>query len=70
MFVYSQWFWNIGSWAAHLIHEARGKVVAVSDITGAIKNSNGLDIPSILLSVSGPHQQAHIDFGTRYSSIC
>ena len=45
----------MGSWAAQLIHEAGGKVVVVSDITGAMKNINGLDIPSLLLSVSGPH---------------
>lgn len=32
-----------------LIHEKGGKVVAVSDITGAVKNPNGLDIPALLL---------------------
>ncbi|CAN1245988.1 Glutamate dehydrogenase B [Linum grandiflorum] len=34
--------------AAQLIHEQGGKVVAVSDISGAIKNSKGLDVPSLL----------------------
>ncbi|KAF3637169.1 Glutamate dehydrogenase [Capsicum annuum] len=43
-----QGFGNVGSWAARLIHEMGGKVVAVSDITGAVKNQNGLDIPSLL----------------------
>ncbi|XP_026401504.1 glutamate dehydrogenase 2 [Papaver somniferum] len=43
-----QGFGNVGSWAAKLIHERGGKIVAVSDITGAIKNSNGIDIPSLL----------------------
>ncbi|TXG66319.1 hypothetical protein EZV62_007594 [Acer yangbiense] len=43
-----QGFGNVGSWAAQLIHEQGGKIVAVSDITGAIKNSKGLDIPSLL----------------------
>ena len=38
----------MGSWAARLIHERGGKVVAVSDITGAIKNPNGIDIQSLL----------------------
>lgn len=38
----------MGSWAAQLIHERGGKVVAVSDISGAIKNSKGLDIPRLL----------------------
>ncbi|KAL0383814.1 UNVERIFIED_CONTAM: Glutamate dehydrogenase B [Sesamum calycinum] len=43
-----QGFGNVGSWAAQLISEQGGKIVAVSDITGAIKNSNGIDIPSLL----------------------
>lgn len=43
-----QGFGNVGSWAAQLISENGGKIVAVSDITGAIKNSKGLDIPGLL----------------------
>ncbi|CAA2971443.1 glutamate dehydrogenase A [Olea europaea subsp. europaea] len=43
-----QGFGNVGSWAAMLIHKKGGKVVAVSDITGAVKNPNGLDIPALL----------------------
>ncbi|XP_078163274.1 glutamate dehydrogenase 1, mitochondrial-like [Carex rostrata] len=43
-----QGFGNVGSWAARLISEAGGKVVAVSDVTGAIKNKEGLDIPKLL----------------------
>lgn len=43
-----QGFGNVGSWAAELIHEKGGKIIAVSDISGAIKNSNGLDIPSLM----------------------
>ncbi|RVX09736.1 Glutamate dehydrogenase 1 [Vitis vinifera] len=43
-----QGFGNVGSWAAQLISEHGGKIVAVSDITGAIKNSKGIDIPSLL----------------------
>ena len=46
-----QGFGNVGSWAAQLIHEKGGKIVAVSDISGAIKNSQGLDIPSLLKHV-------------------
>lgn len=41
-------FGNVGAWAARIIHERGGKVVAVSDITGAVKNQNGLDIPALL----------------------
>ncbi|XP_021813617.1 glutamate dehydrogenase 2-like [Prunus avium] len=43
-----QGFGNVGSWAAKLIHDRGGKVVAVSDITGAIKNPDGIDIPALL----------------------
>eukprot|EP00257_Ricinus_communis_P007642 XP_002524362.2 glutamate dehydrogenase 2 [Ricinus communis] len=43
-----QGFGNVGSWAAKYIHENGGKIVAVSDITGAVKNPNGLDIPNLL----------------------
>ncbi|KAJ0078504.1 hypothetical protein Patl1_22938 [Pistacia atlantica] len=43
-----QGFGNVGSWAAQLITEKGGKIVAVSDVTGAIKNTNGIDIPSLL----------------------
>ncbi|KAL3646149.1 hypothetical protein CASFOL_011329 [Castilleja foliolosa] len=44
-----QGFGNVGSWASRLIHELGGKVVAVSDITGALKNSNGIDISALIL---------------------
>ena len=38
----------MGSWAAKLINEKGGKIVAVSDVTGAIKNKNGIDISGLL----------------------
>lgn len=37
----------MGSWASKLIHEQGGKVKAVSDVTGAIKNNSGLNIPAL-----------------------
>lgn len=43
-----QGFGNVGSWAARLFHERGGKVVAVSDITGAVRNPNGIDIQALL----------------------
>lgn len=46
-----QGFGNVGSWAARLIHEQGGKVVALSDLSGAIHNANGIDIPSLLTHV-------------------
>ncbi|KAK1381507.1 Glutamate dehydrogenase [Heracleum sosnowskyi] len=42
-----QGFGNVGSWAARLIHERGGKVVAVSDTTGAVTNPEGIDIPAL-----------------------
>ncbi|KAH9728451.1 glutamate dehydrogenase 1 [Citrus sinensis] len=42
-----QGFGNVGSWAARLIGEKGGKIVAVSDISGAIKNSKGIDVPTL-----------------------
>ncbi|CAA6658566.1 unnamed protein product [Spirodela intermedia] len=48
-----QGFGNVGSWAARLIEEAGGRVVAVGDITGAIKNGGGLDIPGLIEHSSG-----------------
>ncbi|RRT47590.1 hypothetical protein B296_00027679, partial [Ensete ventricosum] len=44
----NQGFGNVGSWAAQLISEAGGKVIAISDVTGAVKNTNGLDIEKLL----------------------
>lgn len=52
-----QGFGNVGTWVAKLIHERGGKVIAVSDISGALKNENGLDIPSLLL-----HKEANGGF--------
>ncbi|KAK8443957.1 hypothetical protein SEVIR_9G057100v4 [Setaria viridis] len=43
-----QGFGNVGSWAAQLITEAGGKVIAISDVTGAIKNVNGIDIAQLV----------------------
>ncbi len=46
-----QGYGNVGSWAARLIHEAGGKIVAVSDVDGAIRNGTGLDIPALQIWV-------------------
>jgi glutamate dehydrogenase (NAD(P)+) len=42
-----QGFGNVGSWAARLFHEAGGKITAVSDAGGAVRNAKGLDIPAL-----------------------
>ncbi len=43
-----QGFGNVGTWTAKLVHEQGGKVIAVSDIDGAVKNREGIDIPKLL----------------------
>jgi glutamate dehydrogenase (NAD(P)+) len=44
-----QGFGNVGSWAARLFHAAGGRIVAVSDITGGVRNPEGLDIPALVI---------------------
>eukprot|EP00249_Psilotum_nudum_P014868 c25040_g1_i2 orf=941-1951(-) len=47
-----QGFGNVGSWTAQLLFEQGGKVKAVSDVTGAVKNDAGLDIPALVKHVN------------------
>ncbi|MGD9854338.1 MAG: Glu/Leu/Phe/Val dehydrogenase [Planctomycetaceae bacterium] len=49
-----QGFGNVGSFAAHFLHEMGARIVAVSDVTGAIHHPQGLDIPALLR-----HQAKH-----------
>ncbi len=43
-----QGFGNVGSWAARIANDRGYRVVAVSDVTGAIHHESGLDIPALL----------------------
>jgi glutamate dehydrogenase (NAD(P)+) len=43
-----QGFGNVGSNAARLLHQAGARVVAVSDVSGAIYDPNGLDMQRVL----------------------
>jgi glutamate dehydrogenase (NAD(P)+) len=43
-----QGFGNVGSHTALIVQQAGAKVVAVSDVTGGLYNSNGLDVPELL----------------------
>jgi glutamate dehydrogenase (NAD(P)+) len=43
-----QGFGNVGSWAAHFLHERGGRVLAVSDVKGGVRNPEGLDIPRLI----------------------
>ncbi|KDP39958.1 hypothetical protein JCGZ_03489 [Jatropha curcas] len=58
-----QGFGNVGSWAAKFIHENGGKVVAVSDITGAVKNPEGLNIPALLKHRENSQSLKDFEFG-------
>ncbi len=42
-----QGFGNVGSWFSRLVHEAKGRILAVSDVKGGIFNGDGLDIPAV-----------------------
>jgi glutamate dehydrogenase (NAD(P)+) len=42
-----QGFGNVGSWIAHYLHQAGARVVAVSDVHGAVFSGDGLDIPRL-----------------------
>jgi len=39
-----QGFGNVGMWAARLLEERGLKIVAISDLSGAYYNENGMDI--------------------------
>ncbi len=46
-----QGFGNVGSISAKMFHEQGAKIVAVSDINGAIEKKDGLDVPALLAYV-------------------
>lgn len=53
-----QGFGNVGSWAAQILHEHGGKVVAIADAFGAIANERGLDVPSLREHIAEKHSLA------------
>ncbi|HUR54452.1 MAG TPA: Glu/Leu/Phe/Val dehydrogenase dimerization domain-containing protein [Gemmataceae bacterium] len=61
-----QGFGNVGSWAARLIHESGGKVVAVSDVTGAVRNPAGLDVPALFAHVTNTKSVVGFTGGTSF----
>jgi glutamate dehydrogenase (NAD(P)+) len=46
-----QGFGNVGSWAARLMAEQGAKIVAVSDVTGAVHDPAGLDVAALVQHV-------------------
>jgi glutamate dehydrogenase (NAD(P)+) len=47
-----QGFGNVGSWAARLIAEQGGRIVAASDAHGAVRNREGLDVTALMAHVA------------------
>jgi glutamate dehydrogenase (NAD(P)+) len=50
-----QGFGNVGSWAARLLAERGGVIVAVSDVTGAVRNPRGLELTALEAHVQRTH---------------
>jgi hypothetical protein len=48
----AQGFGNVGAWAADILTDHGGQVLAVSDAFGAIQNENGLDIKALRAHVA------------------
>lgn len=46
-----QGFGNVGTWTARIANEMGAKIVAVSDISGATRNPQGLDVESLIAHV-------------------
>ncbi|HJR25657.1 MAG TPA: Glu/Leu/Phe/Val dehydrogenase dimerization domain-containing protein [Acidimicrobiales bacterium] len=46
-----QGFGNVGSWVARELHDRGTKVVAVSDVRGAVVDTDGLDVPGLVALV-------------------
>ena len=63
-----QGFGNVGSYAAHALHEMGVKVIAISDISGAVLNTNGLDIPAAVSYVEENGSLAGFDAGERITN--
>jgi Glutamate dehydrogenase/leucine dehydrogenase len=43
-----QGFGNVGSFVARFLHDAGGKVIAISDLNGAIFNKSGIDVSALM----------------------
>jgi glutamate dehydrogenase (NAD(P)+) len=56
-----QGFGNVGSWAARLIHEKGGKIIAIGDVTGSIRNTAGIDIPALVKHRNEGHAMKDFD---------
>jgi glutamate dehydrogenase (NAD(P)+) len=53
-----QGFGNVGTYTASYLHKAGGRIVAVSDVSGAVFNREGIDIPAALQWVADKNSLA------------
>jgi glutamate dehydrogenase (NAD(P)+) len=58
-----QGFGNVGSWAAQILFEQGGRVVAVADAFGAVANEHGLQIPELREHLAAKHSLASFTGG-------
>ncbi|HUP47357.1 MAG TPA: Glu/Leu/Phe/Val dehydrogenase dimerization domain-containing protein [Thermoanaerobaculia bacterium] len=63
-----QGFGNVGSWAAHHLRELGAKVVAVSDVTGAIHSPGGLDVDALRAIVAAKRPVTAFEAAKRISN--
>jgi glutamate dehydrogenase (NAD(P)+) len=47
-----QGFGNVGSWACRFLHDRGGRIVAIGDAHGSIRNPDGIDIPKLVEHVA------------------
>ncbi|PSC72533.1 glutamate dehydrogenase [Micractinium conductrix] len=59
-----QGFGNVGSWAARILHEQGGHVVAVADALGATSAEAGLDVPALVQHLAAGGSLAAFPGGT------
>lgn len=61
-----QGFGNVGSWSAHYLAAAGALVVAVADISGAVRNEDGLDVASLIEHARETGGVSGFDGGERF----
>ncbi len=61
-----QGFGNVGSWAARELAEAGAHIVAVSDVSGAVRNREGLDVARLVEHVADTGDVSGFDGGEAF----
>ena len=63
-----QGFGNVGTYTASYLHQAGGRVIAISDVSGGILNRSGIDIPAALEYVAAQKSLAGFPGGEPISN--